>query len=155
MTLSIQNTQICVFLDYHSFRNYLDTSCCFQKLKLSSLNSIINIMQQKTNFCLAATQQTSTTKLSAFFKKILNTVRPLKVIETNFTSEAAVIVDLFALEGEKELKYDKRTVFLVSPQCVELCLNPQRSKHAYMRFSGLLWFQAFFWLMSVTFRNQD
>ena len=62
----------------------------------------------------------------------------LRVNETKLTSETAFVIDLFALEGEKESKCYKRTLFWGSPQSLYLSLNPYRPKDAYMRFSGPL-----------------
>ena len=71
-----------------------------------------------------AAQQTSTAKLPAFFRKILKTVRALRVNETKFTSRNAFIFNVFALEKEKESKKDERTLFSGSPRNFNLSLKP-------------------------------
>ena len=55
-----------------------------------------------------AAQQTSTTKLPAFFQKFKKTMRALSVNETKFTSRNTFIDNLFPLEGEKESRNDKK-----------------------------------------------
>ena len=57
----------------------------------------------------------------------------LRVSETKLTPGNAFVVDLFPLGGEKESKYDERTLFCGSPQCLNLCLNLSPWKDA-MRF---------------------
>ena len=47
-------------------------------------------------------------------------------------------MDFFALGGEKQSKYDKRTLFWDIRRSLDLPLNPQPTKDAYMRFWGLL-----------------
>ena len=92
----------------------------------------------------AATPQTSTATLPSLFQKIKNTVLSLRVNETKLTLRNAFNLDLFALRGKKDSKYDKRTLFLGSLQKPDLSVNPQPPKHAYTRFSGHFQFQAFF-----------
>ena len=55
----------------------------------------------------------------------------LRVNETKLTLRNAFILDLFALGGEKESKYNERTPFWDSVQ------NPQPSKDTYTRLSRL------------------
>ena len=47
-----------------------------------------------------------------FFQKFENIMRILTVNETIFTMKNAFNSDMFALRGEKELKYGKETFFL-------------------------------------------
>ena len=44
-------------------------------------------------------------------------------MKLNFTSENAFTVDLFALGGENESKYNERTLFWGSPWSLDLSLN--------------------------------
>ena len=44
---------------------------------------------------------------------------------------------LFALEGEKESKYNEKTPFWSFLQKLDLSVNPKPSKNAYTRLSGL------------------
>ena len=53
-------------------------------------------------------QQTSTTKFTALFEKL---VRALRVNEIKVNSRSLFIGNLFALESEKESKYDDRSLF--------------------------------------------
>ena len=62
-------------------------------------------------YYFAGAQQTSSTKLPAFFQKILKTVPALRVNETKATSRNAFIDNCFDLEGEKESKNNKRILF--------------------------------------------
>ena len=55
--------------------------------------------------------QTSTTKLLAFFQKVYKAAHTLWVTEIKISLENAFAVDLFALEGETESKYDKKLFF--------------------------------------------
>ena len=59
-----------------------------------------------------------------------------KVNETKLTLRNAFNLDLFALGGGKESKYDKRSLFWGSLQKLDLSVNPYPPKHAYTRFSG-------------------
>lgn len=58
-----------------------------------------------------AAQWTSIVKLPAFFQKFSNTIRSLRVKETNATSRNAVFVNLFALQKEEESKNEKEALF--------------------------------------------
>ena len=44
--------------------------------------------------------------------------------EIKLTSRNDVVLDLFALRGEKESKYDERTLFWGSLQKIDLSVNP-------------------------------
>ena len=55
-------------------------------------------------------------KITVIFSKEENTVRSLKVNEAKFTLRYIFILDLFALEGEKESKYNERIPFWDSVQ---------------------------------------
>lgn len=78
------------------------------------------------------------------FFKHFKTVRALRVNETKLTSESAFVADLSALEGEKESKCYKRTMFRGSTQTCFLTSKILSLKNAYMRFSGQIQFSAFF-----------
>ena len=54
-----------------------------------------------------------------FFKKL----RALRVNETELSSRNNFIDNIFALENEKELKNDERTLFWYSPQSFDLLLT--------------------------------
>ena len=58
--------------------------------------------------------------------------------ETNLSLRNAFISNIFALGGEKESKYDKRTPFWGPLQKLDLSVNPYPLKDAYKRFSGIL-----------------
>ena len=51
-------------------------------------------------------------------------MRNLRVNETKPTLRNAFISDLFALGGEKESKYNERTLFWGSVQKLDLSVNP-------------------------------
>ena len=68
--------------------------------------------------------QISKIKLDAFFEKFLKLVRALRVNETKVTSTNVFIDNHFALESEKELKNDKRSLFQDFTQILDLSLNP-------------------------------
>ena len=75
----------------------------------------------------------------------------LRVSETKLTPGNAFVVDLFPLGGEKESKYDERTLFCGSPQCLNLFLTFHLGKmqcvfEDYFSFS-------YFWPFPITFRN--
>ena len=78
------------------------------------------------------------------FFKHFKTVRALRVNETKLTSESAFVADLSALEGERESKCYKRTLFRGSTQTCFLTSKFLSLKNAYMRFSGQIQFLAFF-----------
>ena len=67
--------------------------------------------------------RTSIGKLTSFFQKN-KTVRSLKVNETKLTLRNVFILDLFALGGEKESKYNEKTPFWGSLQKLDLSVNP-------------------------------
>ena len=72
-------------------------------------------------------------EITVIFSKKQNAVRNLKVDETELTLRNVFIfdlLDLFALGGKKESKYNDRTP-LGAP-----CRSPWPSKDAYTRFSG-------------------
>ena len=75
---------------------------------------------------------------------IFSEMRTLRVSETKLTFINAFISDLFALEGEKESKYNERTLFWGSLQKPDLSVNPQSPRDAYTHFSGPFQFQTFF-----------
>ena len=75
---------------------------------------------------------------------IFSEMRTLRVNETKLTFINAFISDLFALEGEKESKYNERTRFWGSLQKPDLSVNPQPPRDAYTQFSGPFQFQTFF-----------
>ena len=77
-----------------------------------------------------------------FFKKN-KTVWSLNVNETKLTLTNFFMLNLFALGGEKESKYNEKTPFQGSLQKLDLSVNPQSSKNAYTRLSGQFQFQAF------------
>ena len=84
LTLRLRMPHICGFLDCFSFSHFLNTSCCFQNLRLSSLNFELNLGKTSQIFAIqmyqfAAVQQTSTANLAAYFQKILKTTRALRV----------------------------------------------------------------------------
>ena len=58
--------------------------------------------------------------------------------ETNLSLRNAFISNIFALGGEKESKYDKRTPFWGLLQKLDLPDNPYPLKDTYKRFSGIL-----------------
>ena len=64
----------------------------------------------------------STTKVAAFFQKFQNTVCALKVTETRPTSACVFILGIFALEGERESKYDEKHYFGAARR-VLICLS--------------------------------
>ena len=72
----------------------------------------------------AAVQQNSATKLTAFFKNVrtLSNFRAHSD-KLNFISGNAFIIDIFALGGEKESKYDQGILFLGSTRSPDLFLN--------------------------------
>ena len=76
--------------------------------------------------------------------KHFKTVPALRVNETKLTSESAFVADLSALEGEKESKCYKRTMFRGSTQTSFLTSKILSLRNAYMRFSGQIQFLAFF-----------
>ena len=94
----------------------------------------------------AAGQQTSTVKLTAFFKIFLKIVRVLRVNETKLPSRNVFIVHFFALESEKPSRNDERTLFWNSSRTLDLSLNPQPPNDAISQYPGLLQFQPFFGL---------
>ena len=61
----------------------------------------------------------------------------------------------FALLGEKESKYHKRSLFCSFPMKRDLSLSHQPPKHFYINFSSLSQFQAFFWILSYVLRYQN
>ena len=65
-------------------------------------------------------------------------MRSLRINEIKLTLRNDFILDLFALGGEKESKYNKRTLFWGSVQKLDLSVNPEPPKDPYTRFSGLI-----------------
>ena len=63
-------------------------------------------------------------KLPSLFQKFYKTMRSLRVNETKLTLRNAFILDLFALRGEKESKYNEWTLFWGSLQKFDLSVNP-------------------------------
>ena len=61
--------------------------------------------------------------MAYIFSKIWKTMRALRVNETKLTSRNAFIVNIFALESEKEPKNDEKTLFWDSLQSLDLSLN--------------------------------
>ena len=51
-------------------------------------------------------------------------MQSLRVSETKLALRNAFILDLFALGGEKESKYNERTLFWGSLQKLDLSVNP-------------------------------
>ena len=94
----------------------------------------------------AAALQTSTVKLTAFFKIFQKIVRVLRVNETKLPSRNVFIVHFFALESEKPSRNDERTLFWNSSRTLDLSLNPQPPNDAISQYPGLLQFQPFFGL---------
>ena len=92
----------------------------------------------------AAALQTSTVKLTAFFKIFQKIVRVLRVNETKLPSRNVFIVHFFALKSEKPSRNDERTLFWNSSRTLDLSLNPQPPNDAISQFPGLLQFQPFF-----------
>ena len=62
-------------------------------------------------YYFVAVQDTSTTKLPAFFEKILKTVRAQKINETKLTLKNVFIDNVFTVKSEKESRNGKRTLF--------------------------------------------
>ena len=58
------------------------------------------------------------------FSKKIKTVRSLRVNKTKLTLRNPFILDLFALGGAKESKYNKKTPFWGSLQKLDLSVNP-------------------------------
>ena len=64
--------------------------------------------------------------------------------ETEVTSRNAFDVNLFALESQKESKYEERTLFRDSPRILDQSVNPQTPNATCLWFSGLFQFQPLF-----------
>ena len=94
-------------------------------------------------------------KLPVFFSKCLKynaRSKTLMVNEAKRTPKTDFIVNTFALESEKELKYVERTLFCGSSQSLDLSLNPSGPKNAYMYFFWAILVLSIFWLLAVAFR---
>ena len=149
LSVDCQNAYIS-FLDYFSFRDFLSICPCFHNISLRSLSFVLSFKQHKPVFCRLNVLLCSciTKNLQGnfllFFKTFKKTFPVQRINETKLTSEDAIILYIFALAGEKISQYVKRTPFQDSPQSLDLSLNPQPPKQAYISFSGLFQCQAFF-----------
>ena len=85
LTFTLQKTHISNIPDYFSFRHFLVTSYCFQKLGLSSINSTLNLQSNKLIFAIkiyqfAAVQETSTAKSLELSGKLKKSSKGLKKV---------------------------------------------------------------------------
>ena len=106
----------CRFQTYFTFIEISATSFHFSSVRPTPLNSglIFNKAGQifvVLIFYFAAVHQTGTAKLAPIFQTFKKTLSALSVNEINVTSRKAFIDHLFALENEKESKYDQRTLW--------------------------------------------
>ena len=91
-------------------------------------------------WCCAANQYS---EIACIFLKNFKKLRTLQLNETKLTSRNASMFNLLALESEKELKKDERTLFWGSPRSLGLSFNTQSPNDAYWSSFGLLQFQPF------------
>ena len=78
LTLSLRTTPICVFPDYFSLSNFLASSCCLYKKRLSSLKFALNLASIRSVFghlsilvCCCEANQSS--KIIRIFSQFLKT----------------------------------------------------------------------------------
>ena len=86
------------------------------------------------------------------FQKFQSTVRGLRFNETNLALRNAFILDLFALGGQKQSKYDERTPFGGSLQKHDLSVNPQLPKthmHVFLNYFSFRCFLAFLLFLDI------
>ena len=137
LTLRLRNTHIRLSPDFLSFRHFLVSSSYFQTLS-NFIKFYTKFQVKQAKFLLpkcivAASQQTSTAQLPLFLQKFQNTVRSLRVKKSKLTLRNVFILDLFALGGEKELKYDKRTLFWGFSAETLTCLLTRSLRNTHIR----------------------
>ena len=107
---SRKSWRVCLFEESHC-------SPAVFKVAICSTEQVVIIFLWKVVKCAKAITEIpffhgkQHSEITVIFSRKQNTVRSLKVNETKLTLRNVFILDLFALGGEKESKYNERTLF--------------------------------------------
>ena len=135
------------FPKYFSFTYFQVTSCCLQKLGLSSLNFalilnqtiLVSVVQM---FQFALHSKTIQQKCLRFFKKLKTQCALQGLTKLNLLREVLFLWIILHQDVNENQNATKETSF--GAPCVDLSSNLQPLKDGYTHFSGLFQFQPYF-----------